>query len=78
MAQFNKVTTMTITQDDRAWLEFGKYVLKEIATAMDADDAEVLENIYTGEIVEREDIKKAIWTINSLVDAQESWGWKLI
>lgn len=78
MAQFNKVTTMTITQDDRAWLEFGKYVLKEIATAMDADDAEVLENVYTGEIVEREDIKKAIWTINSLVDAQESWGWKLV
>lgn len=78
MAQFNKVTTMTITQDDRAWLEFGKYVLKEIATAMDADDSETLENVYTGEVVEREDIKKAIWTINSLVDAQESWGWKLV
>lgn len=78
MAQFNKVTTMTITQDDRAWLEFGKYVLKEIATAMDADDSETLENVYTGEVVEREDIKRAIWTINSLVDAQESWGWKLV
>ncbi len=78
MAQFNKEIVMTITQDDRAWLSFGKYVLKEIATAMDADDAECLENIYTGEIVEREDIKKAIWTIKSFLDAQESWGWKLV
>lgn len=78
MAQFNKQVVMTITQDDRAWLSFGEYVLKEIATAMDVDDAEYLENIYTGEIVEREDIKKAIWTIKSFLDAQESWGWKLV
>ena len=78
MAQFDKKIVMTITQDDRAWLAFGEYVLKEIATAMDADDAECLENIYTGEIIEREDIKKAIWTIKSLLDAQESWGWKLV
>ena len=78
MAQFNKEVVMTLTQDDRACLSFGEYALKEIATAMDVDDAECLENIYTGEIVEREDIKKAIWTIKSLLDAQESWGWKLV
>lgn len=78
MAQFSKEIFMTITKDDRAWLAFGEYVLKEIATAMDADNAEYLENIYTGEIVEREDIKKAIWTIKSFLDAQESWGWKLV
>ncbi len=78
MAQFDKKIVMTITQDDRAWLAFGEYVLKEIATAMDADDAECLENIYTGEIIEREDIKKAIWTIKGFLDAQESWGWQLV
>ena len=78
MAQFNKEITMTITQDDRAWLSFGNYVLAEIKTTMDADDAEYLENTYTGEVVTREDIKKAFWTIDTLLDAQESWGWKLV
>ena len=45
---------------------------------MEEENAEYLENIYTGEIVEIEDIKKAFWTIDSLLDNQESWGWKLV
>ena len=78
MAQFNKETVMTITQDDRAWLSFGSYVLAQIENKMEEENAEYLENIYTGEIVEIEDIKKAFWTIDSLLDSQESWGWKLV
>lgn len=78
MAQFNKEVIMTITQDDRAWLSFGNYTLTEILVKMKEEDAECLENIYTGEVIEQEDIKKAIQTIESLLDAQESWGWKLV
>ncbi len=78
MAQFNKEIVMTITQDDRAWLSFGNYTLTEILVKMKEEDAECLENIYTGEVIEQEDIKKAIQTIESLLDAQESWGWKLV
>lgn len=78
MAQFNKEIMMTITQDDRAWLSFGNYTLNEILVKMKEEDAEYLENIYTGELVDKEDIAKAIWTIESLLDAQESWGWKLV
>ena len=78
MAQFNKEVVMTITQDDRAWLSFGNYILAQIKEKMTQEDAEYLENIYTGEIVEIEDIKKAFWTIDSLLDSQESWGWKLV
>lgn len=78
MAQFNKEVTITITQDDRAWLSFGNYVLAEIKTMMDEEDADYLENTYTGEVIEKEDIKKAFWTIDSLLDTQESWRWKLV
>lgn len=78
MAQFNKEVVMTVTQDDRAWLSFGNYTLTEILVKMKEEDAECLENIYTGEVIEQEDIKKAIQTIESLLDAQESWGWKLV
>lgn len=78
MAQFNKEVTMTITQDDRAWLSFGNYTLTEILVKMKEENADCLENIYTGEVIEEEDVKKAIWTIESLLDAQESWGWKLV
>lgn len=78
MAQFNKEVVMTITQDDRAWLSFGNYTLVEILAKMKDEGAECLENTYTGEVIEEADIQKAIWTIDSLLDAQESWGWKLI
>ena len=78
MAQFNKQVVMTITQDDRAWLSFGNYVLAQIKERMTQENAECLENIYTGEIIEIDDIKKAFWTIDSLLDNQESWGWKLV
>ena len=78
MAQFNKEIVMTITKDDRAWLSFGNYTLTEILVKMKEEDAEYLENTYTGEVIEKEDIEKAIWTIESLIDSQESWGWKLV
>lgn len=78
MPSFKKITTMQITKDDRAWLSFGNYVLAQIKAKMEEENAEYLENIYTGEIVEIEDIKKAFYTIDSLVDTQESWGWKLV
>lgn len=78
MAQFNKEIVMTITKDDRAWLSFGNYILAQIKEKMEEENAEYLENIHTGEIVEIEDIKKAFWTIDSLLDNQESWGWKLV
>lgn len=78
MAHFNKEVVMTITQDDRAWLSFGNYVLAQIKEKMTQENAEYLENIYTGEIIEIDDIKKAFWTIDSLLDNQESWGWKLV
>ena len=69
---------MQVTKDDRAWLSFGNYVLAKIKAKMEEENAEYLENIYTGEIVEIEDIKKAFWTIDSLIDAQEFWRWKLV
>lgn len=78
MAQFNKEVVMTITRDDRAWLSFGNYTLTEILAKMRDEDAECLENTYTGEVIEQKDIEKAIWTIESLLDAQESWRWKLV
>ena len=78
MPSFEKITTMQITKDDRAWLSFGNYVLAQIKAKMEEENAEYLENIYTGEIVEIEDIKKAFNTIDSLIDAQEFWRWKLV
>lgn len=78
MAQFNKQVVMTVTSDDRVWLSFGNYILAQIKEKMEEENAEYLENIHTGEIVEIEDIKKAFWTIDSLLDNQESWGWKLV
>lgn len=78
MPSFEKITTMQITKDDRAWLGFGNYVLAQIKKKMEEENAEYLENIYTGEIVEIEDIKKAFNTIDSLIDAQEFWRWKLV
>lgn len=78
MAQFNKEIIMTITKDDRAWLAFGNYTLTEILAKMKEENAEYLENVYTGEVVDYQDIKKAIWTIESFLDMQECWGWKLV
>lgn len=78
MAQFNKEIVMTITKDDRAWLSFGNYTLTEILVKMKEEDAEYLENTYTGELIDKEDIERAIWAIESLLDAQESWGWRLV
>lgn len=78
MAQFNKEIVMTITSDDRAWLSFGNLVLAQIKNAMEEEGAEYLENTYTGEVITEEEIKKTFWLIDSLLDAQESWGWKLV
>lgn len=78
MAQFNKQVVMTVTSDDRAWLSFGNHVLGQIKEKMKEENAEWLENIYTGEIIEIEDVKKAFSVIDSLIDNQESWGWKLV
>lgn len=78
MAQFNSTVVMKVTSDDRAWLAFGNYTLTEILVKMKEENADSLVNTYTGELIERVDIKKAIWTIESLIDAQEEWGWKLV
>jgi len=78
MAQFNRITIMKVTSDDRAWLSFGNHTLNEILTKMKEENADSLVNTYTGELIEDIDIKKAIWTIESLIDAQEGWGWELV
>lgn len=78
MAQFNKTILMTITSDDRAWLSFGNFVLAQIKEKMDEEGAECIMNTETGEIIEKEDIKKTFWTIDSLLDSQEAWKWELI
>lgn len=78
MAQFNKETLMTITSDDRAWLSFSNLVLAQIKEKMEEENADYLENTYTGEIIEMDDIIKAFWTIDSLLDKQTSWNWKLV
>ena len=78
MAQFNSTVIMRITSDDRAWLTFGNYTLTEILVKMKEENAESLVNTYTGELIEEADIQKAIWTIESLIDAQEGWGWELV
>ena len=78
MARFNRETIMTITSDDRAWLSFGNLVLGAIGDKMKEEDAEYLENAYTGEVIEFERIENAFYVIDSLLDAQESWGWKLV
>lgn len=77
MAQFNRTTVMTVTSDDRAWLSFGCLPLEQMLEKLEDEYGECFENIYTGEVVEKEDIEKALWTIKSFLDAQESWGWKL-
>ena len=78
MPNFEKITTMQDTKEDRKWMSFVNSVLQKIKAKMEEENAEYLENIYTGEIVEIEDIKKAFWTIDSLIDAQEFWRWKLV
>jgi len=78
MAQFNSTVVMKVTSDDRAWLAFGNYTLTEILVKMKEENADSLVNTYTGELIERVDIQKAIWTIESLIDAQEEWRWKLV
>ena len=78
MAQFNQKVVMTITQDDRAWLSFGNLVLAQIAEKMNEVDAECIESELTGEIIEKEDIKKAFNVIDTLLDTSTSWKWELI
>lgn len=78
MAQFDKTVVMRITQDDKAWLTFGEYVLAEIKNKMDEENADYLEHINTGEIIEIDDIKKAFWTIDSLIDDKFGKEWKLV
>lgn len=78
MAQFDRTTIMTITSDDRAWLSFGCRPLTQMLKKLKEENAECFENTYTGELVEKEDIERAIWTIKSFLDAQEGWGWKLV
>lgn len=78
MAQFNSTVVMKVTSDDRAWLAFGNYTLTEILFKMKEENADSLVNTYTGELIERVDIQKAIWTIESLIDAQEEWEWELV
>lgn len=78
MALFNKVTTMTITSDDRAWLSFGCVPLEQMIEKLEEENADCFENIYTGEVVDKEDIEKALWTIKSFLDSQESWKWRVV
>ena len=78
MAQFNKKIVMTITQEDVNQLTFSKNILLNILVGMKEEDAEYLENIETGGELDLEDIKKAIWIIETLIDSQEGWGWGLV
>lgn len=78
MAQFNQVTLMTITSDDRAWLSFGNLVLAQIKEKMDEVGADSIMNTETGEIIEKEDIIKAFYMVDTLLDTQMSWKWELI
>lgn len=78
MAQFSKTTLMTITSDDRAWLSFGNLVLAQIKEKMDEEGAECIMNTETGEIIEKEDIIKAFYMVDTLLDTQMSWKWELI
>lgn len=78
MALFNRTTVMTINSDDRAWFSFGCLPLEQMLEKLEEEDGEYFENVYTGEVVLKEDIQKALWTMKSFVDAQESWGWKLV
>ena len=74
MAQFNKQVVMTITSDDRASLSVGNYILSQIKEKMTQENAEYLENLYTVETIDIEDIERALWVIRNLIDAQEEWG----
>lgn len=78
MALFNRTTVMTIHSDDRAWFSFGCLPLEQMLEKLEEEDGEYFENVYTGEVILKEDIQKALWTMKSFVDAQESWGWKLV
>lgn len=78
MAQFNKKIIMTITEEDKAQLTFNKNILLDILVEMKEEDAEYLESIETEKFLDLEDIKKALWTIESLIDAQEERGWMLV
>lgn len=78
MAQFNKEMIMRITKEDKMCLIYGHMVLAEIKSKMDEENAEFLEHTNTGEIIEVEDIKKAFWTINSLIDDKFGKEWKLV
>ena len=78
MAQFNQTTLMTITSDDRAWLSFGNLVLAQIKEKMDEVCADVIMNTETGEIIEKEDIIKAFYMVDTLLDTQMSWKWELV
>lgn len=78
MALFNRTTVMAITSDDRAWLSFGCLPLEQMVERLEEEYADCFENIYTGEVVKKEDIEKALWTIKSFLDAQETWNWRLV
>lgn len=78
MAQFNKEVVMTVTSDDRTWLSFSNHMLTEIHNIMLEENAESLVNTYTGEVIDEVDVEKAVGVIESLINAQEEWGWKLV
>lgn len=78
MAILEKKVMMAITCNDRMGLSFGETVLKEIKEKMEKENADCLENSYTGEIIEWDDIEKALQVINSLLDSQQGWKWELI
>lgn len=78
MSIFEKKITVTITCGDRTYLSSSKLILKEIRETMEEENADCLENSYTGEIIERADIANAIQIIDSLLDSQQEWKWELI
>lgn len=78
MALFDRTTVMTITSDDGAWLSFGCLPLEQMVERLEEENADYFENTYTGEVVEKEDIEKALWTMKSFLNAQETWNWRLV
>lgn len=78
MAQFDRVTTMRITNEDRVCLIYGQVILEQIVEKMDNESADYIESLETGEMIEYDEFRIALRVFGSLLDEKTGRSWKLV
>ena len=78
MALFNKEVIMRMTIDDKFHLGNSESVMQEVLGKMALEDADYIESMGTGELIEYEEIAIALKVITCLLDERTDYAWKLV